>query len=409
MLQRLGVAIAALAWLAIGPAIAQPKPVTLWHVFNLETDMIYGGIKSFNETQSVYRIDARLVPANQLVAELIKAVATGSVPDLVTLDNPVVASFSAQGTLLDLTDRVGKSKLIKPEVYFKGPWASGLWKGRIFAVPRDANTLALCYNADIFRAKGLNPDSPPKTWSELVADAAKLTDPAKKVYGFGFSALQAEEGVFQWLPFLYQAGGSIQHLDAPEAAESLQLLVDFVKSGSASLDVLNERQYEVTNTFMAGNTAMVMCGPWELPRLKNEAKFDWRLSLLPVKDGKDIHASSLGGYDWVIPKDAQNPDGAFAFIEFMAQPKIVSEGWNTGRLPPRTDIVIDNPQWPQAYAIYHEQLETARPRGPHPQWPDISRPMQTAIQEAITGRQSPSDALKDAAKKIQPILDKTPL
>ena len=409
MLRRLSVAWAVIAWLAIGPAMAQPKPVTLWHVFNLETDMIYGGIKSFNETQTAYRIDARLVPANQLVAELIKAIATGSVPDLVTLDNPFVASFAAQGSLLDLSDRVGRSKLIKPDVYFKGPWASGIWKSRIFAVPRDANTLALCYNADMFRAKGLDSAAPPKTWSELTADAAKLKDPAKNVFGFGFSAMQAEEGVFQWLPFLYQAGGSIDHLDSPEAAESLQLLVDFVKSGVASLDVLNQRQYEVTNTFMAGNTAMVMCGPWELPRLRNEAKFDWKLTLLPVKDGKDIHASSLGGYDWVVPKDAQNVDGAFAFIEFMAQPQIVSEGWNTGRLPPRTDIVIENPQWPQAYAIYHEQLQSARARGPHPQWPDQSRPMQTAIQEAITGKRTAVDARADAAKKVQPILAKTPL
>lgn len=409
MLRRVWLAAAIVFALSLGPALAQPKTITLWHVFNLETDMIHGGIRSFNDSQSGYRIDARLVPANQLVAELIKAIATGSVPDLVTLDNPFVASFAAQGSLLDLTGRIAKSQQIKPEAYFTGPWASGQWKGRTYAIPRDANTLALCYNADMFRAKGLNPDEPPKTWSELKSDAAKLRDPAKNVFGFGFSALQAEESVFQWLPFLYQAGGSIQHLDAPEAAESLAFLADFVKSGVSSLDVLNERQYEVTNTFMAGNNAIVLCGPWELPRLKNEAKFDWRLALLPVKDDKNIRASSLGGYDWVIPKDAQNPDGAFAFIEFMAQPKIVSEGWNTGRLPPRTDIVIENPQWPQAYAIYHEQLKYARARGPHPQWPDISRPMQTAIQEAVAGKRPAADALKDAAAKIQPILAKTPL
>ena len=255
--------------------------------------------------------------------------------------------------------------------------------------------------------------SPPKTWSELVADAAKLQDPAKNVFGFGFSAMQAEEGVFQWLPFLYQAGGSIDHLDAPEAAESLQLLVDFVKSGSASLDVLNQRQYEVTNTFMAGNTAMVLCGPWELPRLQNEAKFDWRLSLLPVKDGKNIRASSLGGYDWVVPKDAQDPDGAFAFIEYMAQPKIVSDGWNTGRLPPRTDIVIDNPQWPQAYAIYHEQLESARARGPHPAMarlvaPDADRDPGGDHRQAKRGRgadgrgeEDPADTGEDAVVNCQ--------
>ncbi len=409
MVRRAIFVVTCLLLFGMGRAAAQTKTISLWHVFNLETDMIYGGIKSFNQTQTAYRIDARVVPANQFVTELIKAIATGSVPDLVTLDNPFVASFAAQDALLDLTDRIKQSGTIKPQVYFKGPWASGQWKGRTYAIPRDANTLVLCYNADMFRAKGLDPDKPPQTWSELTADAAKLTDPAKHVYGFGFSAMQAEEGVFQWLPFLYQAGGSIDHLDTPQAASSLQILVDFVKSGAASLDVINERQYEVTNTFMAGNSAMVPCGPWELPRLQKEAKFEWRQALLPMKDGVNIRASSLGGYDWVIPKDAADPDGAFKFIEFMADPKIVSEGWKTGRLPPRTDIVIENPQWPQAYAMYHEQLATARARGPHPQWPELSRAMQTAEQEAITGKRSAADALADAAKKIQPILAKTPL
>ena len=75
---RLCVAAVAVVWLALGTATAEPKPVSLWHVFNLETDMIYGGIKSFNESPSDNRIDARLMPANQLVAELIKAIATGS-------------------------------------------------------------------------------------------------------------------------------------------------------------------------------------------------------------------------------------------------------------------------------------------------------------------------------------------
>jgi multiple sugar transport system substrate-binding protein len=35
--------------------------------------------------------------------------------------------------------------------------------------------------------------------------------------------------------------------------------------------------------------------------------------------------------------------------------------------------------------------------------------MQTAIQEAITGKRTAAEALTDAAKKIQPILAKTPL
>ncbi len=54
-------------------------------------------------------------------------------------------------------------------------------------------------------------------------------------------------------------------------------------------------------------------------------------------------------------------------------------------------------------------MQYARARGPHPQWPDISRPIQVAIQEALTGARPAADALRDAAAKVKPILAKTPL
>ena len=152
MLRRSFLAGSAAAGLSATTASAETKTVSLWHVFNLPTDMIYGGMKAFNESQSEFRIEPRLVPSAQMVPEVIRAIATGSVPDLVTIDSPVVASFSAQGSLTDLTDRVAKSKFITPAVYFKGPWASGHWRGKTYGIPRDANTLALYYNAEIGRA-----------------------------------------------------------------------------------------------------------------------------------------------------------------------------------------------------------------------------------------------------------------
>jgi multiple sugar transport system substrate-binding protein len=261
----------------------------------------------------------------------------------------------------------------------------------------------------MFKAKELDPDKPPRTWTELLDAAKALRDPAKNVYGFGFSAVQAEEGVFQFLPFLNQAGGSIDKLNQPEATAALSFWADMVRGGLASRDVINQRQYEVTNTFMAGNTAMALCGPWELPRLQKDAKFAWKLTLLPVKADKNIEASALGGYDWVVPKGAKHGDGAFRFIEFMSAPKILNEGWKTGRLAPRSDITVVDPLWPQAYGIYRMQIESARARGPHPQWPDISRALQLAMQEAITGTKPANAALADAARKIAPILAKTPL
>ena len=99
--------------------------------------------------------------------------------------------------------------------------------------------------------------------------------------------------------------------------------------------------------------------------MQKEAKFDWRLALLPVKDGKNIRASSLGGYDFVIPKGAKEVDGAFQFIEFMSNPRDPERGledragWR--RAPTSWS---QDPQWPQAYAIYPRAAADRAPARP---------------------------------------------
>jgi multiple sugar transport system substrate-binding protein len=393
------------------PALAQqPKTVSLWHIYNNESDMIHLGLKKFHESQNEYRVEQRLVPYVQINPELIRAIATGSPPDLIVINDPDLASYASQGQFTDLTDRIAASKVIDASKYFKGPQTSDRWKGRQYSVAREVNTLGLYYNADMFRAKGLDSDKPPTTWSAVAAAAEKLVDKSKGVFGLGFCAHQSEQSTFQFLPWLWQAGGSIDRLDQPEAADALGFWADMVKRELTSRDVINQPQNEVINTFLAGQSGMAVGGPWELPRIRTEGKFDWRVAVLPVKDGKNIRASSLGGFHFAIPKGAKEIDGAFKVIEAMSNPALFREGWNTsGLLAPRNDIEVADPAWPQAYTVFREQMKTAIQRGPHPQWSQLSRPIQIAIQEALIGTKPASDAMRDAAAKVQPILARTPL
>ena len=56
---------AAAASLVGRPGVAPtPQTVSLWHVFNLDTDMIYPGMKTFNASQSEYHVEPRLVPGD---------------------------------------------------------------------------------------------------------------------------------------------------------------------------------------------------------------------------------------------------------------------------------------------------------------------------------------------------------
>ena len=210
---------------------AEPKKIALWHIYARDFDMIYLGIKMFNEANNGYVIEPRLIPYVQINPELIRAIATDSPPDLVVINDPDIASYSSQGQFLDLTDRVAKSSRIGASSFYKGPNTSDHWRGRRYAVAREMNALSLYINDDMFRAKGLDPEKPPATWSQVMAAAEKLTDPARHVFGFGFCAHQSEQSTFQFLPWLWQAGGGIDRLDQPEAAAALAILDRYGQSG----------------------------------------------------------------------------------------------------------------------------------------------------------------------------------
>ncbi len=401
-MKRLLMTVVAAAAMASAPVAAFAQTtLDVWHVINIDKDMVHDGIKSFNEIDPDVQAEERIVPFAQLEPELLKAIATGDVPDAVMLASNSVPAFVVGNALMDLTDRVAASDKVNGEDYHPGPWNSAQWDGKVYAVPRAANTLALYYNKDLLDEKGISVESL-GTWSGLISAAEALTVPGER-FGLAFSAIATEEGTFQFLPWLWQAGADIDTLDTPEAASALQVWVDLVKNGYSSKDVLTMRQFEGTSTFMAKNAALVISGPWELPRIEKDAKFNWGVRTLPVKDGVNIEASALGDYNWVIPTGAKDPDASFKFIEYMTSEDVVKNAWDSGRLSARADIDVLVNQWPEAFATFNEQMKSARQRGPDPKYGEKSRVIQKAIQQAMTEELTVEAALAEAAAAIAKI------
>src|SRR3954452_11438909 len=56
-----------------------------------------------------------------------------------------------------------------------GNWMNGKW----YSLPMRGFNFRLVYNKEMFKAAGLDPNSPPKSYAELIADAKKLTNPDK--------------------------------------------------------------------------------------------------------------------------------------------------------------------------------------------------------------------------------------
>jgi len=394
-------ALAALAT-AGGTAFAQDVTLDLWTIEEPgEYDYVLA--EDFMKLHPEIKINVRTVQFGDMVNDLARGIATGNAPDITYIDNPEVALFASRDLLLDLTPYIEASEMVNPADIFPGPLSSVTYEGGIYGLPRGANTIALYYNADMFRAAGLDPDSPPQTWDELYETAKTLTDPEKNVYGLAFSAVGTEEGTFQLLPWLQMTGGDYDNVNTAGAAEVLNLWKKILDERLASPDTLIRGQYDSTATFVSGNAAMAISGPWELPRMTSEAKFDYRATLLPAPEVGATRASALGEGDNVILANTDHPDEAFQVIEyfFSQMPRV----WNEFGMLPASKVTVESPNNPEIYAVFEESMQYARNRGPHPEWPQISKAIQTAIQSTLTGQATAEDALATAQSQIDGVLN----
>lgn len=398
-------ALASVSALSLSARAEDEVTLTIWSLDD-EKQPALNLAREFDEKEPGIKVEYRQIQFDDVVSEAMRAYSTGQAPDIIAVDNPEHALFASRGAFLDISDMVAKSGVIKKENYFAGPLNSVTWDGKLFGVPKATNTIALYYNVDMFKAKGLDPDNPPKTWDELVAAARKLNDPAANVYGLAFSAKGNEEGTFQFLPWAQMGGGSYENINSEGAVKALTIWKTILDEKLASPDTLTRGQWDSTGTFNSGNAAMVISGPWELNRMSEEAKFDWRVALLPVPDEGAERSSAMGDFNWAIFSSSKHPAEAFKALEYFASQddKMFA---NYGQLPARSDITLPetgNAKKDAALKVFQEQLKYAKARGPHPQWPKISKAIQDAIQSALTGQATPKEALDQAAETIKGVL-----
>jgi multiple sugar transport system substrate-binding protein len=201
-------------------------------------------------------------------------------------------------------------------------------------------------------------------------------------------------------------GGGYDKINTDGAVKALDIWKTIIDEKLASRDTLTRSQWDATGTFNSGNAAMAISGPWELNRMLEEAKFDWGVALLPVPEVGAERSSAMGDFNWAIFSNTKHPDEAFKVLEyFVSQDNRMFPDF--GQLPARSDIALPatgKPLKDEALKVFVEQLKYARPRGPHPQWPKISKAIQDAIQAALSGQMSAKEALDQADVKIKGIL-----
>lgn len=340
--------------------------------------------------QTGIRIERQKVPTAQMLPKILQGVSSKTLPNLLFTDNPTLQQIASTGALTPVTDYG-----IATEGYYPGIVKAGTYQGKVYGIAPGVNGLALIYNKDLLAAAGVEP---PKTWDELKTAAAKLTKDGK--YGLAFSAIPSEEGTWQFLPFFWSNGAELSRLDSPQSTQALQYVADLVKAGSASKSVVNWNQNDVADQFVAGNTAMMINGSWNLARLDEEKALHYGVVPIPVPHAGDVASVALGGEVGTVPVTtgpAQQAAGKVLSC-VLAEPTMLQWTKAHAYVPARTATAAKLGAEQPAMRAFVDEVGSARSRTAElgEKYPKVSQALATAIQAALTGAQPVADALRTA-------------
>ncbi|MFR9793515.1 extracellular solute-binding protein [Streptomyces sp. MB22_4] len=336
-------------------------------------------------------VEHRSVPGASLVPKVLQQASSRTLPDLLMLDNPDVQQIAQTGALTPL-DRYG----IDTSGFDKGVLSAGTYKGKVYGLAPTVSTIALFYNKDMLSEAGV---TVPRTWDELQRAAARLTRPGR--YGMAVDANATFEGTWQFLPFLWSNGGDEGRLDTPQAAQALQLWVDLVKSGSMSKSVLNWTQADVHDQFVAGKTAMMLNGPWRISEMNESRNLHWGVAPIPVRSQGQTLVTPLGGEVWTVPRnpsEARREKAARVLACLNDPTHMLAVAKQYFTVPSRTAVASRYTEQVPAMRAFVESVAQARARTGElgVRWPRAATGIYTAVQAALTGEQTPREALRHA-------------
>lgn len=385
--------------------------VTLWHYFEHEANALNKMVKQYNESQSDIYVVPTYVSRDELMKQYTIGAVSGELPDIGMVDSPDMASYISLGVFEDITEYVEDWEDL--EQFYAGPLASCKDSdGNLHGLPNNSNCLAILCNMDILRAAGI--ENPPTTWEEFQEVCEKTTNAEEGVYGFAMCAISNEEGTFQYIPWLYGAGGDVTEVDSEAGVESLTYLSNLVKDGYMSKEVVNWGQGDAYNAFLAGKAAMLESGTWQIATLdgQDKDKVTFEYAYVPMPANGENQATVIGGENFGVCAGSEHVEECVDFLKSMMSAQNNADWCEiAGKLPVRGDAVELKDFWTadERYKVFNDSMDFAVARGPHESWPTISEAIYKAEQAALLGEKEPEAALKEAAQVINPILEETPI
>jgi multiple sugar transport system substrate-binding protein len=393
----------------VGCQAKQPAgPVTV-RVLTMEqagptVDEMNAIVEEFNAANPDVKVEIEYVSYDALHDKITTAMAsTPPAYDVFLGDDIWYAEFGKAGYALDVTSRITQDMKNKIFPVYGMPW---LLDEKYFF-----------YNEDLLKQAGF--DAPPATWEELLAQAAVMKEQGLVEYPIVWSWGQYEAAICDWVILLYGNGGSLMDANGVPAfnneigVKTLSWMKQTIDDGYTNPASISYVEEDVRNVFSQGKAAFAVNWTYMYDLVnfnadESQVTGKIKMSLMPAFEESGVQSSSINGsMGFSVAATSPNADAAWKYVEFLTSESIQNK-YSAHLLPMwQTSFEGENLTKLQEYTpanattvpMFNQQFQYAHVRPKVAYYPEASKALQLALQEALTGQKTPEQALNDAAAK----------
>jgi multiple sugar transport system substrate-binding protein len=289
--------------------------------------------------------------------------AAGTLPTVFTVPFTDGRTLGENGQLADLSTQAKALPYFSkynPAVIAEGTTSDG----KVIALPTAAYAQALHYNRKLFTQAGLDPNSPPKTWDEVVADAKQITAKTGKA---GFAEMGKNDNSAGWIltTLAYALGGRMETgsgtsakatLDNDATKQALQLLHTMRWDDKSMGSNFDWGWSDINQNFAAGQVGMFVSGSDIYTNLVQASKIDPKIygeTTIPL--AANDQAGVLGGGTLAaVRPDASAAEKAAAvkWIDFFYEKPLIDQASAVRNA--KTLIASDQPVGVPALPVFNQ-------------------------------------------------------
>jgi multiple sugar transport system substrate-binding protein len=285
------------------------------------------------------------------------------------------------------------------------------WRGAQYGVPWFVDVGLLYWRTDLL-------DGPPRSIAALRDAAERARSTGAVRYGLVWQGARYEGLMTVFLEHLGAFGGGLLDaqgrviVDEPAAIRALTFMRDAVgREGVVPSSALAWQEEQTRFAFQNGDALFMRNWPyaWSLLQDPSQSRVAGRFAIAPFPGGDGGRATSaLGGAQLAVNARSAHPELAWALVRFLTAPEQMIERARLAVQLPARRSVYRSGELVAALPMPVEQiqriLESAVARPATPVYSELSEMLQVRLHRALSGQQSPSSALHEAAGEMRALL-----